>query len=207
MVSLHVVLSVVLWYCVATTQYYSGSLQRPTTFVQAAMITTSMPQVHRRRVNPTGLLPPSLSPMEFSPSPHDDGLNSSSVGELIHGINSTENHDITFHNPTNPAPMKHYHHYHHRRARNVRGTLYWGAVYTILFGGVIALMSILMYVFGIFPACCYPSTDSDNSNDQNDCATKVSIIEYQYRNRWWRYYFLRFFSSSDRTSSDRKSVV
>jgi hypothetical protein len=202
MVLLYFLLFLVLLYCVVTTNYDDNNSIRPTT-VQAEIST--IPQVHRRALLPSIVLPPppSPSPIESSPSPRDDGLISSSVGEHFHDINSTIQHDIAYLVPTLPAPTKHHHH-RHRRARNIRGTLYWGAVYTILFGGVIALMTILIYVLTLCPACCYPTSgcdSGDNNSKQSDCTKKLSIVKHPYRNGWWRNYFSCFLSSSDRTSS------
>ena len=112
----------------------------------------------------------------------------------------------------------------HRRTRSVRGVFYWGAVYTILFGGALTMFSLLWYVMYLCPACCYRTNnngcDGDvNMHDTNDdddvdnddhghVSTKKTpdAVEPTFRHGWWYWYWwwnqgLRFVSSSDRTRS------
>ena len=194
MMPLHFLFVLVLFHCTA-----NGSTIHPTA-VQASIST--IPQVHRR------LLPTLIVSPPPPPSPNDDASPSSLVKERFHGTNTTtttEHHDIAFLTPSNPSPMKHR---HRRRTRSIIGTVYWGVVYTILFGGVIAFFGILLFGLGVCPTYCYQiGTRDRDHHDQIDTVTKKksSIVEHPYRNGWWWWWwsnsFNSFVSSSDKTTS------
>ena len=127
------------------------------------------------------------------------------------------------HDITNHATMHHPH--YHRRTRNVQSTFYWGAVYTLLFGSVVAMVSILLYVLYLCPACCYRTNsgctneeDDENSNQNGDHIVvdtkKVPHHVAEQSNGYWCWWYwwsswndmVRFLSSSRSTDATTSST-
>lgn len=180
----------------------------------SALVTTTIPAATATTTTTTGMLPDRQRPFVSSfvfpnestvSAQHNADFQAFSVRGRVHASNSI-------------------HPERHRRTRSVRGVFYWGAVYTILFGVVLTMFSLLWYVLYLCPACCYRTNnngcDGDvNMHDTNDdddvdnddhihVSTKKmpGTVEPTFRHGWWYWYWwwnqgLRFVSSSDRTRS------
>ena len=139
------------------------------TFVRATSRT--LPNIHRRGLSPTlvQLLP--TPPTESAPC---DRLS-----------------EIALVTPARPTQ--------HRRVRNIKSVFYWSAVFTMLAGGAVAMISLLLHTAGLCPSFCYRTAGCDG--DDNIESQKVARVKHPRRHGWWWIDCCRFRSSSDKTTS------
>ena len=63
----------------------------------------------------------------------------------------------------------------HRRVRNIKSALYWSAVFTMLAGGAITKLPLLLYAAGLCPLFCYRTArcDVDDNIESQKMASKI----------------------------------